>query len=1302
MPVAIDIGPRIGLQGEREFRRSIEAVNAQMRALGAEMKAVTAEFAANATGEEALAAKNEVLGRSVEAAKSKLSLLDGQLDRQKTKLQELADALAKAAEEFGATSKEASAAQNAYNRQSKAVSDLERQYQTARAQLAGFENDLAGAGQAAEQASGAIGADAVLAGNAAWAALQTSVRAVTGAMQEAVQVGMAFDAEVSNLAATMGKTVDQVGELRQFAKEMGAETVFTATEATQGLNYLALAGKDAEESIRMLPAALNLAAAGGMALATSTDMVTDAQSALRLSTDETDRLIDQMAMTATKTNTSVGQLGEAILTVGGTAQFLAGGTAEISQVLGVLADNSIKGAEGGTKLRNVILSLSSPTEKAAKTLNELGVAVFDTEGNLRQFSDIFPEMQRALSQLTDQEQIAALGEIFNSRDIAAAQALLGTTVERWAELASAIDGAQGSAQRMAETRLDNLAGDLTLFESAADGARIALSDSLTPALRDLTQVGTGVMTFVGDFISDVPLAGEALVGLTAGLGLLAVGMGTTATASLLTGGAVTTLTGAITALNTAVMTSPLAPWALGIGVAVTALTALAHIADEASQKITETGRAVAESREAWQESAKAAAAEKSEILDLASQLEDLAGRESRTAGEKARLLEVTEQLNQAVPDLGLEYDQLTDRLSMTTEQVLALARAEADAQERRAAAAAVVDAEKLHAQAVRDLEDAEDDLAAAISRKNDAEQAGFMVYSVDEIAAFQDAIASAQARVSELTNAVSDSGAQVEEMRAALEGLADSTLDSVSALRGVGTAAQGFGAAAADLEALEEATLAAAESADVYAAALSEQEKAGSLSLETARELMDAGYESALVIDDETGAVTLNRAEYVRLAGAKLQAQLATLEASRASLQAAENLAEEKKAVNEANSAYWDAAAAKAAMAYADDKESLDLQIAALKRAQKSLESYGSASEGAARRSGASSQQIKTQAQRDLATYKELQGELEHEQAMGLLSEADYYRRLTELRDQYLTDAGNIEEYRKVSESIYKADQKALEEREKLWQSASDKILKAESEFQQELQNRASEIAGSYKLFDQVPEQTQTSAGEILKNLEAQYASIESFYSNLASLEGRGVSQGLVEELRGMGVKASGELEALLAGSDETLAKLSEVYEDKQRLANNIALEELGELRTSTNEEILGQLDDVAKLYDQNGPALGMAFANSLAEGMFEGMPAVEAMAQTVARAAMSAFETERQGLESFMIQSGGRSVSRDDIGELLAGAVSGIQASERGSGGDRPVDVTLMIDERVLAEVMVEPNRAAERANPPVLDDTR
>lgn len=310
---------------------------------------------------------------------------------------------------------------------------------------------------------------------------------------QAIEVGMAFDAGMSQVAATMGVTVDQVGELRAFAKQMGETTAFSASQAAEALNYMALAGYDAETSMRVLPTVLNLAAAGGMELAAASDMVTDAQSALGLSVEEAEVMVDQMAKTSSKTNTSVEQLGNAFLTVGGTAKNLSGGTKELSQMLGILADNGIKGSEGGTALRNVILSLSAPTDKAAKSIEALGLQVFDAEGNMRAMPDIFNDLNAAMEPLTQEERTQTLNNIFNKVDLKSVNALMGTSADRFNEVASAIDNAQGSAAKMAETQLDNLAGDVTLLESATEGFFIAVSDQLSPALRELTQFASNTV-----------------------------------------------------------------------------------------------------------------------------------------------------------------------------------------------------------------------------------------------------------------------------------------------------------------------------------------------------------------------------------------------------------------------------------------------------------------------------------------------------------------------------------------------------------------------------------------------------------------------------------------------------------------------------------------------------------------------------------------------------------------------------------------------------------------------------------------
>lgn len=341
-----------------------------------------------------------------------------------------------------------------------------------------------------------------VAAKASAAAMGAATAAVTAFAGASIKTGSEFDSSMSQVAATMGTTLDAIGQLRDFAMDMGAKTAFSATQAADALNYMALAGYDAEESMQALPNVLNLAAAGGIELAYASDMVTDAQSALGLSMEESAELVDKMAMASSKSNTSVAQLGEAILTVGGTAKTLAGGTTELSTALGILADNGVKGAEGGTALRNIILSLSAPTDTAAAAMKSLGLEVFDAQGNMRPLNEAFGDLEAALSTMTQGQQTQVLNEIFNKVDLKSVNALLANTGDRFNELSGYIDNATGSAENMAATQLDNFAGDVTLLKSAVEGVQIAFSDKLSPALREGTQFLTDLAGKAQEFIEN--------------------------------------------------------------------------------------------------------------------------------------------------------------------------------------------------------------------------------------------------------------------------------------------------------------------------------------------------------------------------------------------------------------------------------------------------------------------------------------------------------------------------------------------------------------------------------------------------------------------------------------------------------------------------------------------------------------------------------------------------------------------------------------------------------------------------------
>lgn len=339
------------------------------------------------------------------------------------------------------------------------------------------------------------------------AAVGAASTAIVGFGKSAVDAGMTFDSSMSQVAATMGVTVDEIGDLRDFAQQMGSTTAFSASEAADALNYMALAGYDAETSMQMLPNVLNLAAAGGIDLASASDMVTDAQTALGLSLEETSIMVDQMAAASSNTNTSVAQLGEAFLTIGGNAKNLSGGTQELSQMLGVMADNGIKGAEAGTHLRNIMLAMNPTTDSACAAWEKLGISAYDANGELRDLPTVFQELNAAMEGMTDQEKTDMLSDMFNKTDLAAVNALLDTTADRYDEVAAAIEDSAGASQKMAETQLDNLSGDITLFKSALEGAQIAVSDQLTPALREFVQFGSDGLSRLTEAFNENGMSG---------------------------------------------------------------------------------------------------------------------------------------------------------------------------------------------------------------------------------------------------------------------------------------------------------------------------------------------------------------------------------------------------------------------------------------------------------------------------------------------------------------------------------------------------------------------------------------------------------------------------------------------------------------------------------------------------------------------------------------------------------------------------------------------------------------------------
>ena len=354
------------------------------------------------------------------------------------------------------------------------------------------------------------------------AATAAAAAAVGAIGMAAINTGREFEGAMSQVAATMliDKTTAEGQKafetLENAARECGASTAFSATEAAEALNYLALAGYDADKAATALPTVLKLAGAGAMDLAAASNMVTDSMSALGIEATEANltQFSDQLAQTASKANTSVAQLGEAILTVGGTAKGLAGGTTELNTALGILADNGLKGAEGGTHLRNIILSLQNPTDKAAASLKSLGVDVYDAQGNMRGLNDVFKDLQGAMAGMDNASKDSILSTLFNKTDLTAANAMLSNCADRFDELSAAVENSAGACENMYAIQLDNLNGDIDILKSGLSDLGISIYQDLNGPLREMTQLATSM---VGELSEAYKSGGmEGMVGAVGG------------------------------------------------------------------------------------------------------------------------------------------------------------------------------------------------------------------------------------------------------------------------------------------------------------------------------------------------------------------------------------------------------------------------------------------------------------------------------------------------------------------------------------------------------------------------------------------------------------------------------------------------------------------------------------------------------------------------------------------------------------------------------------------------------------------
>lgn len=335
--------------------------------------------------------------------------------------------------------------------------------------------------------------------------------------KDVLKTGMGFDKQMSAVQAVLGReegTLENMNSLRAFALDQARDSIFTAEQTAEAYYYMGMAGWKTQEMLGGLPGIMALAAASGEDLGMVSDIVTDSLTAFGWEANRASEFADILAQAATNSNTDVKRMGETFKYIAPIAGSLGVEVEDVALSIGLLASQGIKGSMAGTALRNILVRLSTNAGQTNKDLGaltilteKLGVQFWDSSGKMRDFSDIIREARVSWQGLTQEEQTYYAKQIGSQRGMAAWMALMNAAEEDVNQLAYAFANAEGAAQSMADVKLDNLWGDIQMFNSSLDVLKVALFDDVKSPLRDIVQYGTDALDRIRDAILEDGLIG---------------------------------------------------------------------------------------------------------------------------------------------------------------------------------------------------------------------------------------------------------------------------------------------------------------------------------------------------------------------------------------------------------------------------------------------------------------------------------------------------------------------------------------------------------------------------------------------------------------------------------------------------------------------------------------------------------------------------------------------------------------------------------------------------------------------------
>lgn len=552
------IGIVLAADGEKQFSQAMQNLNKQAKLANSELKKLSAEYEGNANTLEALTKKQEALTKqtdaySKKAQEAKKGLENAQNAQKKAaqRYQELSEALAEArkeqeklqasgkegTQEYTAQAKKVEEYEKALEKQGEQcqrcegkVSDWAKKVNDSEAQLEGSNRALQqnekymkeaeeatdkcatsidGFGKAAEEATEVtsslgekIKSALVTKGvSVATDALGSLKDKAVEAAKYAIDVGSSFEAGMSQVAAISGASGGELEQLEEKAKQLGAATKFSATDAADAMTNMSLAGWTVEQTLDGIDGVMQLAAASGMELADASQIVTDNVSTFGLAASDASKLADMMAYAQANSSTTAAELGEAYKNCAANMSASGQDIETTTSLLEAMANNGLRGSEAGTALAAVMRDMTSKMKDGKIAIGDANVEVMDSNGNFRDMTDILKDVEDATDGMGDAQKQAALMSTFTSDSIKGLNMLLSTGADQVAGFETSLRNCSGAAGDMADTMQDNLSGKLSELESATEGLGIAVYDHIKGPIQGAVDLATSAITGMTDLIS---------------------------------------------------------------------------------------------------------------------------------------------------------------------------------------------------------------------------------------------------------------------------------------------------------------------------------------------------------------------------------------------------------------------------------------------------------------------------------------------------------------------------------------------------------------------------------------------------------------------------------------------------------------------------------------------------------------------------------------------------------------------------------------------------------------------------------